>query len=502
MNIGLRSASVSWDWRRESLGVVASLALVEQGQVRGSFQLPLPARFPAALDHKGPLQASLAGQVREKGLLTALFPGFIQESRGELTADLRVSGTWEEPKIEGMMKLAGAGAYLPTAGIHVKDLQLAMRLEKEIVRIDSFRALSGPGHIEGTALVRLKGWEVAGYQGRVSGERFQSVYLPELQILSSPNLTFEGVPGRLNIRGDVLLPELIIVSQPARAAALPSRDVVLEGTPKSAEKAFPLVLDVQVRMVLGERVLAKVEGIDAQLDGSIDLVLRSLDKITSRGEIRVVKGRYKAYGMDLEIARGRLFYSGGPVNQPTLDILAIRTVGDVRAGVTAGGILRAPVIKLYSEPVLPDVDILAYIVFGHPLGSGNSGEQAAMMAQVAGSLLSRGQSAALQEQIKNRLGLSTLELQTTGDAPGRMGYKQITVAPAGVSPSRQTAGISQTMLTVGKYLTPQLYFSYGRSLFTGGNLFRLRYDIFKQWQIETQTGSESGVDLYYKIDFN
>jgi translocation and assembly module TamB len=55
---------------------------------------------------------------------------------------------------------------------------------------------------------------------------------------------------------------------------------------------------------------------------------------------------------------------------------------------------------------------------------------------------------------------------------------------------------------VGKYLTPQLYISYGKSLFTGSNLFRLRYDIFKKWQIETQTGSgESGVDLYYKMEF-
>ncbi len=58
------------------------------------------------------------------------------------------------------------------------------------------------------------------------------------------------------------------------------------------------------------------------------------------------------------------------------------------------------------------------------------------------------------------------------------------------------------MVTVGKYLTPKLYFSYGRSLFTEGNLFRLRYDIYKKWQIETQTGSVSGVDLYYNIEFN
>jgi len=58
------------------------------------------------------------------------------------------------------------------------------------------------------------------------------------------------------------------------------------------------------------------------------------------------------------------------------------------------------------------------------------------------------------------------------------------------------------VLTVGKYLTPQLYISYGRSLFTGSNLFRLRYDIYKNWQIETQTGGgESGADLYYKLEF-
>jgi translocation and assembly module TamB len=57
------------------------------------------------------------------------------------------------------------------------------------------------------------------------------------------------------------------------------------------------------------------------------------------------------------------------------------------------------------------------------------------------------------------------------------------------------------MLTMGKFLTPQLYISYGRSLFTGNSLFLLRYDIFKHWQIETQTGSESGADIYYKIEF-
>ena len=120
MNADLRSASLSWEWRGEALRGDAALTLAEYGQVRGSFQLPLPARFPVALDRKGPLRASLTAQVREKGLLSALFPGFIRESRGDIDADLRVGGTWEEPEIGGSLKLAGAGAYLPSAGIQVK----------------------------------------------------------------------------------------------------------------------------------------------------------------------------------------------------------------------------------------------------------------------------------------------------------------------------------------------------------------------------------------------
>lgn len=503
INVNGRSASVSWDWQGEAIRGAAALALVEYGQMRGSFHLPLPARFPLSIDRKRPLQVSLTGQVLEKGMLASLFPGLVQESRGTIDADLRIGGTWDDPKIGGSLKLAKAGAYLPTAGIHIRDVQVESHLENDLIRIDSVRGLSGPGHIEGSALVRLKGWQVVGYRGSVSGERFQTVYLPELQIQSTPRLTFEGTPKTLAIRGEVRLPELLIFGPPTRAVVPPSPDVILEGVPKPVDKTSPLALDVQVRMVLGEKVLVKMQGIDAQLDGGTDLMFKSLDKITSKGEIKVVKGRYKAYGVDLEIVRGRLFYSGGAITQPTLDILALRTVGDVRAGITVGGILQAPVTKLYSEPAMPAVDIMAYIVFGHPLGNSSTSEQAAMMANVAATLLSRGQSSALQDQIKNRLGLSTLEIQTSGTGPaGRMGYKEIGISPTGAKPAGQGEGVSDSILTVGKYLTPQLYISFGRSLFTGGNQFRLRYDLFKQWQIETQTGSENSVDLYYRIDLD
>jgi translocation and assembly module TamB len=61
---------------------------------------------------------------------------------------------------------------------------------------------------------------------------------------------------------------------------------------------------------------------------------------------------------------------------------------------------------------------------------------------------------------------------------------------------------SESLLTVGKYLTPKLYLIYGRSQITNSNLFRIRHDIYKRWQIETQAGAESGGDIFYTIEFD
>jgi len=52
--------------------------------VEGDFELPLPARFPIALQGRGPVQLALKGQVQEMGLLSTLFPGLMQESEETL----------------------------------------------------------------------------------------------------------------------------------------------------------------------------------------------------------------------------------------------------------------------------------------------------------------------------------------------------------------------------------------------------------------------------------
>ena len=53
---------------------------------------------------------------------------------------------------------------------------------------------------------------------------------------------------------------------------------------------------------------------------------------------------------------------------------------------------------------------------------------------------------------------------------------------------------------MGRYLTPDLYISYGVGLFQPGHVFRLLYDLGRGFQLQTETGVATGADLLYTLE--
>lgn len=471
----LRSAEMRWSWREDAARGEFSLSLEEYGRARGNFRLPLPAKLPLGMQPKGEVSAALSAAFREKGLLHALFPGMVQETSGAIGLELRVGGTWELPDLEGTMTLAEAGAYLPAAGIHLSRLEAKGTLSGREIRIETLKARSGEGSIEATATVLLADWKLAGYRATLKGENVRTVDLPELRMVASPDLRIEGTTERLQVRGELAIPELLVYGRQTPPPVRRSDDVVIVDAGEAAGEEPPLSLDIQVKVVLGKHVLVKAEGIDARLEGAVTIRSEPENGFTAQGEIRVADGRYSTHGVRLQITRGRLLFAGGPVERPALDILATRKAGDVTAGVQVTGTPRQPLVKLYSEPSMPDTDVLSYIVLGRPLGQ--QGEQADALMLAAGALLPMAESAVLRDRLSRHFGIDVLEVRTGEDAE---------------------AG---SAITVGKYLNPKLYVSYGRSIFTGVSEVTVRYDFLKRWQIESQFGEESGIDLFYKIEF-
>jgi translocation and assembly module TamB len=471
----IRSATASADWRGESMTGSISFDLADHGEASGRFDIPLPARLPPEMDMKGKVSISLHGQAHEEGLLSAFFPGLVRESRGDADMSLRVEGQWELPVFSGDIRIEKAGAYFPQTGIHVKDVSLKATLDGDTVNVVSFHAESGPGSLDGTGIVRLKGWRLQDYRANLKGDRFQAFYLPELRVAASPSLSIEGTPKKMGVKGDILVSELLATGS-SSAVVKPSADVVLTGPRTKGKEGPSFPVEMNIKVILGDHVLVKEEGFDVRLKGSVLLAGTPPKSITGRGQIDIAKGRYATYGVNLDIARGRLLFSGGPADNPSLDVLALRKAGDVKAGVLVSGTLNSPIVNLYSEPSMDDADILSYVVLGHPVG-GSSGEETSLLIRAAGQLLSAGQSVTLQDKIKQTIGLDTLDVESG------------------------SGGVARSMVTVGKYLTPKLYISYGRSLFSSGDLFRTRYSLTKKWEVDVSSGAESGADIFFTIDF-
>jgi translocation and assembly module TamB len=253
-------------------------------------------------------------------------------------------------------------------------------------------------------------------------------------------------------------------------------------TDRGPQEASPLSVDIQVRVILGDRIQVKAGGTEARLAGNLDLKMFGLKpgEMSARGEVRLAEGIYSGYGLRLRIERGRFIYTGGPVDDPGLDILALRRSEDleksanIKVGVAVFGSLKNPKVKLYSQPAMKDEEILSYLMLGRPYDP-KEGNLSLLLA-AAGGLFS-GDSQGPLERLRSQVGIDTVDIQSA------------------------EKGFSRSMVTLGKYLTPELYVSYGYGVFSEEQRLKIRYRISKNWEVETWRGAEMGIDLYYRIDF-
>lgn len=100
-----------------------------------------------------------------------------------------------------------------------------------------------------------------------------------------------------------------------------------------------------------------------------------------RGTLTLREGRFKAYGKELQVNRGLLTFSG-PMDDPTVDIIASRLVpresGDVLVSLVLNGTARRMETEVISNPALPEGDALALLLTGRTLSEMTNSEQASM----------------------------------------------------------------------------------------------------------------------------
>jgi translocation and assembly module TamB len=267
-----------------------------------------------------------------------------------------------------------------------------------------------------------------------------------------------------------------LIELPNGDAPTVSDDVVVLGQKQVvARKKPPYAIRFDLDMDLGERFYLKGHGLDAQLGGAVKLTSVEGGLPRSSGSIRIVKGAYAAYGQKLDIERGILNFQG-PVDNPGLNIVAMRRNQDVDAGVAVSGSAQAPVVRLVSSPTVPDSEKLSWLVLGHGIES-SSGQEFSALQAAAGALLAAGESVTLQQRVAHAAGLEEVSLRGAGTLEG-------------------------TVLTLGKRLSSRAYLSYDQSLSGAETVAKINYTLTQRLSVRAQAGTVPAVDLFYTFSFD
>ena len=453
--------------------------LNDGGKLEG--HVTLGANGPNGMPLSGEISAHIAN-LRFVDLLTTS----LSATQGKVEGRFTLAGTTSTPSVSGQLALNEFATEVPAAGIKLRDGAISVHsrdgqtfdVDGSITSGDGKLKLSGNLGLGTNAPLSLK----------IDGDNFLAADIPGAQVRISPALTLQRDEKRFTLNGDVTVPraDIDMSKLPGGGAAKASSDVVItdEHAPP-APTSLPLDAVVTVKFGAGEKLAMDLRqgrevhlvgfGLNGYLGGQITVQDHPGKATLGRGQIEV-NGTYKAYGQDLTIEQGRLLFASTPVENPGLDIRATRAFPDqnVTVGLQVRGTAAAPELSVFSTPAMEQSDALSYLVAGKPLsqlqgGEGNAvGSAARALGTAGGDLLAKSIGA-------------------------KMGVDDVGVA--------DSSAVGGAALTVGKYLSPRLYLSYGVGLFAPGEVVTVRYRLTRHFDAEVQNGTlSSRAGVNYKIE--
>lgn len=431
-----------------------------------------------------PLQGRISGNYRQLDVISLFVPN-LQRVKGELSAELRIAGSIDQPTLNGAVTLTKAELSIISLGVQLRNLQLALHSNGSDTLTVQGQAQSGKG------TVRLSGqWRLQPEQGwpaelKLDGSNFDVVSLPTLALSVSPQLNITTRGRHLDITGSVAIPRGDIVLRSFATTVATSSDAVIiqrqapgpasgpasgQGTaPESARQGW--TVNTLIRVLPGERVLFQGFGLTGNVSGDV-LIVKPADKpMLGTGRLEISKGQYQTFGLDLDITQGQLIFANSPIDNPALDFRAQRSIataeGQIIAGAQVQGRLKDAVIRLFSEPPLAETDILSYILTGRPASAATEGDENLLLAAAAA------------------IGTSEAFLATKRLAKS-IGFEDVRIHRSGV--------------VMGKALSERLYLSYEIGLIEPQNTLQLRYTLSEHWSVKVESNESQSTDLLFSIE--
>jgi translocation and assembly module TamB len=404
------------------------------------------------------------------------FTDFLANVAGTMEADVRVTGSGQDPHLEGHIDIRNGAFGVPLGGVSYSGLNTRIDLTPEKVALQSFQILDENGAaltVSGDLAVHAK--SVGAVNISINSDNFEVIDNELGDVGLATSLSISGELRRPKVEGLVRVSAgrievdrlLTFFYDPYATESLPeviSSERIVEGS-GSAEEATRAALrkaegsaaapaatenkpeappppaslfdavELDVDLVLPDNLVlrgknlrpggptgAALGDMNITIGGDMEVRKAPGDQVRLFGTVQAVRGTYEFQGRRFNLQRGgRIRFVGDTEINPFLDITATRVIPNtgVEAKVTITGTVQQPELSLSSNPPLEESDILALIVFNRPVNELGTGERSSLAA-TAGGIATGFIAAPLGESIGRALDLDLFEITTTTES-GELG---------------------------------------------------------------------------------
>jgi translocation and assembly module TamB len=400
---------------------------------------------------------------------------------GNVAMNLTANGTVGQPELSGTVAGDNLAITLFDLGIQLRDGTVRVDLTEDVVTLRQAEFHGGGGTLRATGQVKI-GEPSPALTANVVADQLQLFASPDRRLVISGQAKATNVDEQLRVDGKFLVNRALFTLPPKSAPSL-GDDVVIvdeEGDRKTAEAlqtdtvaddagepagAFAPVTNVTVD--LGKNFRFKGAGAELRLVGEIKVHSEPQEPLTASGTVRVAEGTYEAFGRKLDIERGLVNFQG-PINNPNINILAMKRDQEVAAGVEVTGFAQQPRIQLVSEPSVSDEEKLSWLMFGHGTASAGTGQ----INATAAALTFLGNQGG--KRIAKRVGLDEFSI--------------------GASES----GLNeQQVVNLGKAISENFTVGYEQSLTGAASIAKLTWQLSQRWSLIARAGAINSLNVLF-----
>ncbi len=483
--LGLSNMDIRLDIQKENLNLKANVKAERAGvlSVHGKTALPYRNNVFAVLPESllaGELNF-VADKLRPLGALVD--PTMVIDGRAEISGS--VSGTIAKPHMLGQIKGNQLNIMLLDQGIQLNNGVLDIGLDEKGIYLRQAEFYGGGGKLSASGNIAL-GEKNPAITALLKADRFQLYADPQRNLILSGEARIKNanekfyLDGIFNVdKGLFDLPkrsapelgdDVIIVSRDKnQKEALKSQDK-MKKMAKSPVAKFPLYMNLQVNM--GNNFRFKGADADLKLVGGMKVLSEPGLTMQGYGTITTEDGTYEVFGKKLEIERGLINFQGA-LDNPYIDIIAMRRNQEVEAGVNITGTPRRLRAQLISEPNVSDEEKISWLMLGHGTDSAELGQRQALGAAL-GFLANSG-----SKRIAEGVGLDELSVKSNSSSQGE-----------------------QYVVSLGKAISDRFYVGYEQSLDGVTSVVKATWKLSRRWSVVLKTGVVNSLDLSFDKRFD